>query len=103
MRLESIRIADSTDPAITPAGWLNYIFVGTELHRYHHSADVSEARNYGATLSVFDRLFGTFVYHPGLPPQALGFDASTGLPACERTFAVLALPFRPARDRALGA
>ena len=52
MRLESIRIADSTDPAITPAGWLNYIFVGTELHRYHYS--------------VFDQMFGTFVYHQRL-------------------------------------
>ncbi len=85
------------------AGWLNYIFVGTELHRYHHSADVNEARNYGATLSVFDWLFGTFVYHPGVPPQELGVDAASGLPAYERTFTVLALPFRAASDHALDA
>lgn len=75
-------------------GWLNYIFIATETHRYHHSADVNEAKNYGATLSVFDLLFGTFVYRPGVPPAELGVDPATGLPSYERTFQVLALPFR---------
>ncbi len=75
------------------AGWLNYLFVGTELHRYHHSAVVADAGNFGATLSIFDQLFGTFVYHPGVPPQELGVDPATGLPAYERFGAVLALPF----------
>ena len=76
------------------AGWLNYVFVGTELHRYHHSAMVRDAGNFGATLSVFDLMFGTFVYHPGVPPQELGVDPNCGLPAYERFGAVLALPFR---------
>jgi sterol desaturase/sphingolipid hydroxylase (fatty acid hydroxylase superfamily) len=74
-------------------GWLNYVFVGPELHRYHHSARVDEAKNYGATLSVFDWLFGTFVYHPGIPPKNLGVAPSSGLPPYERTWAVLKLPF----------
>lgn len=75
-------------------GWLNYIFVGPELHRYHHSANVDEARNYCITLSLYDWLFGTFVYRPGVPPAELGVDPSQGLPAYERTLSVLALPFR---------
>lgn len=75
-------------------GWMNYIFVGPELHRYHHSADVNEAKNYGATLSIYDQLFGTFVYHPGVPPRELGVDPNTGLPPYERYFEVLAMPFR---------
>jgi sterol desaturase/sphingolipid hydroxylase (fatty acid hydroxylase superfamily) len=74
-------------------GWLNYVFVGPELHRYHHSARAEEAKNYGATLSVYDWLFGTFVYHPGVPPKDLGVAPSTGLPSYERTWAVLKLPF----------
>lgn len=74
-------------------GWLNYIFVGPELHRYHHSADVNEAKNYGNTLSIYDWLFGTFVYRPGVPPAELGVNAAAGMPAYERTFKVLALPF----------
>ena len=77
------------------AGWMNYIFVGTELHRYHHSAVVSDAGNFGATLSIFDQLFGTFIYRPGIPPADLGVDPASGLPAYERFGAVLALPFRP--------
>lgn len=75
-------------------GWLNYIFVGPETHRYHHSADVHEAKNYGNTLTIYDLLFGTFVYKPGKPPAELGVDKSAGLPVYERTLAVLALPFR---------
>ncbi len=74
-------------------GWLNYIFVGPELHRYHHSADVNEAKNYGNTLSIYDWMFGTFVYRPGVPPAELGVNAAAGMPAYERTFKVLALPF----------
>lgn len=75
-------------------GWFNYIFIGTETHRYHHSADVNEAKNFGATLSIFDQLFGTFVYRPGISPPNLGVDDSADLPAYERTFAVLLLPFK---------
>jgi sterol desaturase/sphingolipid hydroxylase (fatty acid hydroxylase superfamily) len=75
-------------------GWANYIFVGPETHRYHHAADVSLALNFGNTLTVYDQLFGTFVYRPGTPPAQLGVNADTGLPAYERTFAVLSLPFK---------
>ena len=77
------------------AGWMNYIFVGTELHRYHHSAVVTDAGNFGATLSIFDVLFGTLVYRPGVPPLDLGVDPASGLPAYTRFGAVMALPFRP--------
>ncbi len=75
-------------------GWFSYVFAGTETHRYHHSADVNEARNYGATLMLYDLLFGTFVYHPGIAPKALGTGPDSPLPPYERFVAVLALPFR---------
>ena len=75
------------------AGWMNYLFVGTELHRYHHSAVVADAGNFGATLSVFDLMFGTFVYRPGVAPAELGVDPASGLPAYERFGAVMSLPF----------
>jgi sterol desaturase/sphingolipid hydroxylase (fatty acid hydroxylase superfamily) len=73
-------------------GWLNYIFVGPELHRYHHSARIDESKNYGSTLSIYDVIFGTFVYHPGVPPQDLGVMREAGLPNYEDTLAVLTLP-----------
>lgn len=77
-------------------GWANYLFVGPELHRYHHSADVKEAQNYGATLSVWDQLFGTFVYRPGEAPAELGTAPGAGLPDYRQILAVLSLPFRRA-------
>ena len=74
-------------------GWMNYVFVGPELHRYHHSANVVESKNYGATLSIYDWMFGTFVYRPGVPPAELGVDPGNGFPDYERTWRVLKLPF----------
>lgn len=73
-------------------GWLSYVFSGTETHRYHHSADPAEAGNFGATLMLYDLLFGTFVYRPGVPPQDLGVTADQGLPDYADTLAVLTLP-----------
>jgi len=83
------------------AGWFNYVFVGAELHRYHHSADASEAGNYGAVTPIWDILFGTFVYRPGKPPAALGVAEGEPYPSSERFWSVLALPFvRGAGSRA---
>lgn len=75
-------------------GWANYLFIGPETHRYHHSADFGEAKNYGATLSIYDQLFGTFIYRPGVPPKELGVHPDTGLPEYERFMEVMILPFR---------
>jgi sterol desaturase/sphingolipid hydroxylase (fatty acid hydroxylase superfamily) len=41
-------------------GWLNWIFSGAELHRWHHSTTAHHCdSNYGNNLIVFDALFGT--------------------------------------------
>lgn len=74
-------------------GWLNYLFVGTELHRYHHSADISEAKNYATIVPIYDLLFGTFVYRPGVPPKNLGVAPEAGYPDYGNYAKVLALPF----------
>lgn len=75
------------------AGILNYVLVGTELHRYHHSADIHEAKNFGTVLPLWDILFGTFVYKPGIAPAALGVSEA-GYPASTDFWKVMALPFR---------
>ena len=62
-------------------GWANYLFIGPELHRYHHSAKTHEAVNYGAAISLYDLLFGTFLYTPGKPPEQLGLAVEDGYPA----------------------
>ena len=84
------------------AGWLNYLFVGTELHRYHHSAALDESKNYGSLLIFWDQLFGTFVYRPGVNPAALGVAAPAHYPESYEVWQVLMLPFRagPAPEEA---
>ena len=42
--------------------WLRPVFVTTDMHRIHHAIGVDQANaNFGAVLSVWDRLFGTYV------------------------------------------
>jgi sterol desaturase/sphingolipid hydroxylase (fatty acid hydroxylase superfamily) len=73
-------------------GWLNYFLIGTELHRYHHSADRSEARNFGAVITLWDHLFGTFYYRPSVLPLRLGVEHPENYPADQAIMQVLALP-----------
>lgn len=78
-------------------GWANYLFVGPETHRYHHSADIREAKNYGATLTIWDQLLGTFVYRPGNSPNSLGTNPKDKLPEYHQVLSVLKLPFHHKR------
>jgi sterol desaturase/sphingolipid hydroxylase (fatty acid hydroxylase superfamily) len=80
------------------AGWLNRIFMGTELHRYHHSAEPSEGKNYAAVITLWDQVFGTFEYHPGVDPKALGVRDRADYPEDDRWAELMALPFQ-ARQR----
>jgi sterol desaturase/sphingolipid hydroxylase (fatty acid hydroxylase superfamily) len=79
------------------AGWANYLLVGTELHRYHHSADPREGKNYAATLSVFDIAHGTFYYRPGRVPDRLGVQEPELYPTSFEFRKVMGLPFVHAR------
>ncbi len=54
--------------------WLSQIFVTPEVHRLHHSADRGHAGNHGLAVTVWDRVFGTWVSpakHPGVPEPGL--------------------------------
>jgi sterol desaturase/sphingolipid hydroxylase (fatty acid hydroxylase superfamily) len=55
-------------------GFLNYLFVTPEVHRWHHAAEVPEGYgyscNYGVEFPVWDMLFGTF-YLPQKDGQTL--------------------------------
>jgi sterol desaturase/sphingolipid hydroxylase (fatty acid hydroxylase superfamily) len=80
------------------AGFLNYIFIGTELHRFHHSADISESKNYGQIISIWDIIFGTFVYKPGVYPERLGVAEPIDYPHSDQYFRGFIFPFRPAKS-----
>jgi sterol desaturase/sphingolipid hydroxylase (fatty acid hydroxylase superfamily) len=76
------------------AGVWNYLFIGTELHRYHHSASIDESKNYGTVIPFWDLVFGTFLYRPAKHPARLGLDGSDEYPPSQKLWQVLALPFR---------
>jgi sterol desaturase/sphingolipid hydroxylase (fatty acid hydroxylase superfamily) len=44
-------------------GVLNYVFGSNEVHRWHHSNKIEEAKNFSVVM-IWDHLFGTFVYKP---------------------------------------
>ena len=76
------------------AGLLNRLSMGTELHRYHHSANPAEGKNFAAVVTLWDQLFGTYDYHPGLQPTALGVHDRSSYPHNHQWGALLAIPFK---------
>ncbi|MDK2126583.1 sterol desaturase family protein [Parachitinimonas caeni] len=75
-------------------GPLNYLLIGTELHRCHHSSELEEAGNYGAVIPFWDLVFGSFSYAGGKLPRKLGIADSTPYPSSNQYLDCLALPFR---------
>jgi sterol desaturase/sphingolipid hydroxylase (fatty acid hydroxylase superfamily) len=77
--------------------------VTPDMHRVHHSVVAAERNsNYGFCLSVWDRLFGSYVPEPAGGQSALriGFPGFTD-PAVSTTFlGVLGIPFRAGRPQA---
>ena len=77
-------------PAFLRTGWLNYVLIGTETHRFHHSAE--DHGNFGSAVAVWDLCFGTFVYDPSRVPNRLGLDVPADYPDPLRFHATLAWP-----------
>jgi sterol desaturase/sphingolipid hydroxylase (fatty acid hydroxylase superfamily) len=75
-------------------GWLNYVLIGAETHRYHHA--VATPVNYGSVVPVWDMVFGTFAYDPRRIPDQMGLDDPGSYPDPRRFHAALAWPFRKA-------
>jgi sterol desaturase/sphingolipid hydroxylase (fatty acid hydroxylase superfamily) len=78
---------------------LRPVVVTASLHLVHHSVDECDLnRNFGAVLSVWDRLFGTFA--PARPISAFGVAALDRANAC-RPLAMLATPWALSRHERL--
>lgn len=77
--------------------WLRLLLVTPDLHRVHHSVHRDETdSNYGNTLSVWDRLFGSYRAQPreGHSAMAIGLPQFRE-PAAQRLTALLAQPRHP--------
>jgi len=75
------------------AAYFNYLFMGAELHRYHHSANPTESKNYASTIVLWDILFGTYVAKFNAPPQKLGIEKPDQYPTDQEILKILRLPF----------
>jgi sterol desaturase/sphingolipid hydroxylase (fatty acid hydroxylase superfamily) len=65
------------------------------MHRLHHSTLRTEHdSNYGSMLSVWDRLFGTFLMKDNLDDLRLGLDNESDTDK-QQLFPLLLRPFRP--------
>ncbi len=74
-------------------GFLNYVFSTNEIHRWHHSTKAEEGnKNYGAILSIYDVLFGTYFNVPGAAPAEIGMVEEEGYPM-RSYWKQLAVPF----------
>jgi sterol desaturase/sphingolipid hydroxylase (fatty acid hydroxylase superfamily) len=72
--------------------WVGRILVTPEFHHWHHAADTKAYdKNFGAFLSIWDRLFGTAI-EPGQFPDSYGIEN----PALDATdyLGQIAAPFR---------
>jgi len=75
-------------------GWLNHVFNTNEVHRWHHSSAAREGNhNYGRSLVIWDKIFGTFLL-PGGAPRSIGlFASSRDFPAPSQYLRQLVYPF----------
>jgi sterol desaturase/sphingolipid hydroxylase (fatty acid hydroxylase superfamily) len=74
---------------------ISLVFVSPNMHKIHHARDQALTdHNYGNILSIWDRLFGSFI------PARQGREVDYGLAGYDRmdqqtTAGLLALPFQP--------
>jgi sterol desaturase/sphingolipid hydroxylase (fatty acid hydroxylase superfamily) len=74
-------------------GFLNKIFSTAEIHKWHHSVVLDEAMtNYGALLSIYDVLFGTYYNPSGRIPKELGLTNEPWYPI-DDYFKQIIVPF----------
>ncbi|MBS1984092.1 MAG: sterol desaturase family protein [Bdellovibrionales bacterium] len=64
-------------------GWLGKIVVTPLTHRLHHDRDEIYDKNFGTVLTIWDRLFGTFV-DPALYPEPRPLGLSGPTPSATR-------------------
>ncbi|MGW4382487.1 sterol desaturase family protein [Kitasatospora sp. NPDC004531] len=76
-------------------GWLNHVLGSPEQHRLHHSTVPAESGHFGADLAVWDHLFGSFTWRPGLEPVAVGLRDPASFPPTTSVLASLLHPWRP--------
>jgi sterol desaturase/sphingolipid hydroxylase (fatty acid hydroxylase superfamily) len=76
--------------------WVRFILVTPDMHRIHHSTNIAEAnRNFGFSVSWWDRLFGSYRAPTGTSlPKSIGLPDGPAAPEHVRLGWLLLMPFR---------
>ncbi len=76
--------------------WIRLILVTPDMHRIHHSTNGAEAnRNFGFSVSWWDRLFGSYRAPLGTSqPKSIGLPDGKATPEHTRLLWALLMPFR---------
>lgn len=75
-------------------GFLNYFIGSPEQHRLHHSVDVGEAGHFCVDVTLWDWLFGSYVWRKGRIPESVGIKNPAKFPPPEAFFKCLIHPFK---------
>jgi len=76
--------------------WIRKLLVTPDMHRVHHSILLAETNsNYGFNLSIWDRIFGTYIDQPakGHAAMTIGIPGFRDARQVDRIPGMLALPF----------
>ncbi|WP_020409067.1 sterol desaturase family protein [Hahella ganghwensis] len=77
-------------------GLLNHLFSTNQVHRWHHSNRQEEGNsNYGRSLIIFDKLFGTFYLPNQQKPEAYGLFSLSRYPSGQSYWKQVMSIFRP--------
>jgi len=75
---------------------IRWLIVTPDMHRVHHSAEVDETNsNFSINLSIWDRLFGTYLDQPQYNHQGMTIGLCTfrEIDQCEKLPGILSMPF----------
>ena len=95
----NVRIPLSIEPA------LRWLVVTPDMHRVHHSLERDETNsNFGFNLSLWDRLFGTYLAQPraGHDSMTIGIPDFREAADCAGLVGMLAMPFHDGKQPVRG-
>jgi sterol desaturase/sphingolipid hydroxylase (fatty acid hydroxylase superfamily) len=83
---------------------VRYLLITPDIHRIHHSADARDySRNFGQSLSIWDRAFGTLLNDPAVSMERMTTGVAECRPEdCLKFKWLLMRPFMPRRNAVRG-
>lgn len=82
----------------TRTGILDYILVTPQVHHFHHSKLLNEAKNFGNIIPFWDLIFGTYYNRKGIVDEVGLVEEHFSYPKSERYIDHLKFPFKSLKE-----